>query len=128
MGELAQLVAEEVRAAQGRQRVTGRELARRVGEPNTTVARWLRGDTPMGVDELDAVADALGVEVSDLIAAAKEEQRRRRDGDVREFPGPRRGPRGVADSDTTRYDPSPNDVATTERAPSTDGARLPTAA
>lgn len=68
---LAQAVAAEIRAESGRQRVSGRELARRIDEPVTTVSRWLRGDTPVGLDELDKIATALEVDVIDLIRAAR---------------------------------------------------------
>lgn len=71
MSALAYAVAAEIRAETGRQRVSGRELARRIDEPVTTVSRWLRGDTPVGLDELDKIAAALDVDVVDLIRAAR---------------------------------------------------------
>ncbi len=68
---LAQAVAAEIRAESGRQRVSGRELARRIDEPVTTVSRWLRGDTALGLDDLDKIATALEVDLVDLIRAAR---------------------------------------------------------
>ena len=63
-------LAAEIRAEKGRQQVTGRELARRVGKPESTVARWLRGETPMSLDEIEAFAKALDVSTVDLIERA----------------------------------------------------------
>jgi transcriptional regulator with XRE-family HTH domain len=68
---LAQAVAAEIRAEKGRQRVSGRELARRIELPTTTVSRWLRGDTALGLDELDKIAAALEVDMVDIIRAAQ---------------------------------------------------------
>lgn len=68
---LAHAVAAEIRAETGRQRVSGRELARRIDEPVTTVSRWLRGDTALGLDDLDKIAAALEVDLVDLIRAAR---------------------------------------------------------
>jgi len=68
---LAQAVAAEIRAETGRQRVSGRELARRIDEPVTTVSRWLRGDTALGLDDLDKIAAALEIDLVDLIRAAR---------------------------------------------------------
>lgn len=68
---LAQAVAAEIRAESGRQRVSGRELARRIDEPVTTVSRWLRGDTALGLDDLDKIAAALEIDLVDLIRAAR---------------------------------------------------------
>ncbi len=68
---LAQAVAAEIRAEKGRQRVSGRELARRMEEPVTTVNRWLAGGSKVGLDELDKIAAALEVDLVDLIRAAR---------------------------------------------------------
>jgi transcriptional regulator with XRE-family HTH domain len=66
----------EIRAAMGRRRISGRELARRVAASmekppsDATVARMLRGDSPWDVNTLDAVARILEVTTADLIRDA----------------------------------------------------------
>lgn len=71
---LALRVAAEVRAESARRRVTGRELARRTGVPISTLSRWTTGQTPIQLDDLDRIADALGADVVTLIAAAKQQR------------------------------------------------------
>lgn len=71
---LSELVAAEVRAESARRRITGRELSRRVDVPFTTLARWLRGKSPIPLDELDSIASALGLDVVTLIASAKQQR------------------------------------------------------
>ena len=68
---LSARVAAEVRAEQARQRLTGRDLARRVDLPPSTVARWLRNDTDMTLDAAAVLAGALGVGLVDLIQRAE---------------------------------------------------------
>jgi transcriptional regulator with XRE-family HTH domain len=68
---LSARVAAEVRAEQARQRLSGRDLARRVDLPPTTVARWLRGDTAMDLDDVATLAGALGLTLVDLIERAE---------------------------------------------------------
>lgn len=81
------LLAGEIRAELGRQEMSRRELARRVGKPETTVARWLRGDTPMSIDVIESFARVLDVTTIDLVARAY--------GDVPPFgPIPRDRPNG----------------------------------
>ena len=62
-----QTVAAEVRAEMARQRISARELSRRSGLAQATLARKVRGDAELGLDDLDAIACALGVDVVDLI-------------------------------------------------------------
>jgi transcriptional regulator with XRE-family HTH domain len=64
------LLAGEIRAELGRQEMSRRELARRVGKPETTVARYLRGATDMSIDTIEQFAKALDVTTVDLIARA----------------------------------------------------------
>jgi transcriptional regulator with XRE-family HTH domain len=68
---LSARVAAEVRAEQARQRLSGRDLARRVDLPPSTVARWLRGETSMDLDDVAALAGALGLTLGDLIERAE---------------------------------------------------------
>ncbi|ROO51037.1 helix-turn-helix protein [Micromonospora sp. Llam0] len=64
---LTDLVAEEIRALQGRRRVSGRELARRLGETPSWVNYRLTGVTPINLNDLERIATALGVTVVDLL-------------------------------------------------------------
>ena len=61
-------VAGHVRAALARQRRTGRWLALAVGMSKTTMSRRLNGQQEFGVNELAAVAAALGVPIESLFA------------------------------------------------------------
>jgi len=62
-----QTVAAEVRAEMARQRMSARELSRRSGLAQATLARKIRGDAELGLDDIDVIAEALGVDVVDLI-------------------------------------------------------------
>ncbi|MDP5182134.1 helix-turn-helix transcriptional regulator [Blastococcus sp. BMG 814] len=68
---LEQRVAQEIRAELARQDRTRRWLAQVIGQPETTVARWLRGPQSPGLNELDAMCRALGVSIVDLLAAVE---------------------------------------------------------
>ena len=59
--------AARIRGLLGERRLSGRQLADRMGRPATTLARRLAGAYPWDLDELDAVAAALEVPVADLI-------------------------------------------------------------
>lgn len=59
--------AARIRGILGERRLSGRQLAQRVGCPTTTLARRLTGVYPLRLDELDAIAAALDVPVTDLI-------------------------------------------------------------
>jgi hypothetical protein len=61
------LVATEVRAWLGRRRMSGAELARRMGKSQTWIARRLDGRQAFDVDDLEHVAHVLGVQVSELL-------------------------------------------------------------
>jgi BetR domain len=62
-----QLVAAEVRAHLARHKMSGRELSRRLGEANTWATRRLSGDVPFDVDDLERVAQVLGMAAMDLL-------------------------------------------------------------
>lgn len=64
---VSEWVAGEVRAHIARQRITGVELAKRMGASQRYVSRRLKGDTPIDVDDLVRIADALDVPVTDLL-------------------------------------------------------------
>lgn len=65
------MLSEEVRAHLVRlleQRgMSGRQLARATGISQPSLSRKLRGTAPIDVDDLEAIAGALGVTVADLV-------------------------------------------------------------
>lgn len=65
-----ELVIGEIRAVMGRRRLTQTALAELVGENQAWLSRRLSGGTPIDLGDLTRIADALGVPISDLIAAA----------------------------------------------------------
>lgn len=64
---LAAEVAAEIRAMMGRRLVRQSELARRLGENDQWVSTRLRGVTPLNLNDLQRVAEALGVAPGDLL-------------------------------------------------------------
>lgn len=62
--------AAEVRAAVARAGITYQDLASQVGMPPAILSRKLNGSSPLGIEELVAIARALGVRPSDLIHTA----------------------------------------------------------
>jgi transcriptional regulator with XRE-family HTH domain len=67
---LAPFVAAEIRAEMARQNLTSAALALRVGRPKQTVHRWTAGQTPVAVDDLPAVCEALGITLVELFTSA----------------------------------------------------------
>lgn len=63
-------VAAELRAELARQGRSRRWLAEQTGQPLTTVARWVKGTTAPGLDELELMAEALGTTVVALLREA----------------------------------------------------------
>lgn len=63
---LSEQVAEEIRALLGRRRMSGRELARRMGASPSWVNFRLTGAQPINLDDLQRFADALEVDAMDL--------------------------------------------------------------
>jgi transcriptional regulator with XRE-family HTH domain len=57
-------VAAEVRAELGRQRVSGAELAKRLGVSGVWVSRRLNAHQPLTTDDLEAISRALDVSVT----------------------------------------------------------------
>lgn len=60
-------VAEEIRALLARRDMSRSELARRLGVSAMWVSDRLRGQTPIGLDDLERMARILGVEPVDLL-------------------------------------------------------------
>lgn len=67
---LADSVAAEVRAELARQHISGRQLARLLGEPYSKVGRWTKGDDPLDINELERIGSVIGVSVPDLLLRA----------------------------------------------------------
>lgn len=59
-----EIVAAEVRAELARQRISGRQAARRLGWTQQALSRRLTGDIPFNVAELAELAGLLGIEVT----------------------------------------------------------------
>jgi transcriptional regulator with XRE-family HTH domain len=66
---LGQRMAAEIRAEMARQDRSIRSLAEQIGESHVTVGRWVKGRSPLKLDELDSVCRALGLTIADLLAA-----------------------------------------------------------
>lgn len=66
---MRQRVAEEVRVALARRRLSASELARRMGVTQRYISRRLTAEIAFDVDDLQHVASALGVAVTDLLPA-----------------------------------------------------------
>jgi transcriptional regulator with XRE-family HTH domain len=64
------LVASEVRAELGRQRISGSALAKSLGMSQAGISRRLRGEVPFDVDELSAIAALLNVPLSALLTGS----------------------------------------------------------
>lgn len=59
-------VAEEIRALLARRRISASELARRMDVTQPYISRRLTGDTALDLDDLERIANVLGVQVLDL--------------------------------------------------------------
>lgn len=66
-GKLRAEIAEEVRALLGRRRMSDIALARTIERSHTYVYRRLAGETAFDADDLEKIAEALGVNVVDLL-------------------------------------------------------------
>lgn len=67
-GQLRDQVAEEVRVWLARRKMSGAELARRLGRSQTFIAKRLDGRQAFDVDDLEQVGHILGVSAADLIS------------------------------------------------------------
>lgn len=68
---LEQRIAAELRAELARQGRSRHWLADQIGKPVTTVARWLRGATSPGLNDLDASCQALDMTIANLLSAVE---------------------------------------------------------
>jgi transcriptional regulator with XRE-family HTH domain len=67
---LSKDIAKVVRGLLAERRITVQEFAATMGEPNSSVARWINGGGTFKTDKLDDMADALGMETADLVMLA----------------------------------------------------------
>jgi transcriptional regulator with XRE-family HTH domain len=67
---LSKDIAKVVRGLLAERRITVQEFAAKMGEPNSSVARWINGGGTFKTDKLDDMADALGMETADLVMLA----------------------------------------------------------
>lgn len=65
--EYSEATARNLRAECARQRISGRELARRLGENYMWSQRRLAGEQPITVDDVARIAVVLGVPVAELM-------------------------------------------------------------
>jgi transcriptional regulator with XRE-family HTH domain len=65
----------EIKVTMVRAGVTGRELARRLGTSQTWVSTRLNGTTPLDLNELQRIANALGVGIIDLLRPTLKESK-----------------------------------------------------
>jgi transcriptional regulator with XRE-family HTH domain len=66
---LNELVASEIRGWLGKRRMSGRQLAAKMLVSQTWMSTRLRGDTEIGLNDLQRFATALNVQVTDLLPA-----------------------------------------------------------
>ena len=64
-------LAGEIRAEVARQQQSKSAIAAALGVVPATLSRKLAGDQPLHTEELDCIADILGVEPSELVARAE---------------------------------------------------------
>jgi transcriptional regulator with XRE-family HTH domain len=69
---LRESVAEEIRVLLARRMMSASELGRRVGMTQPYISRRLTGETAFDIDDLAKIADALGVEVAELLPRPNE--------------------------------------------------------
>lgn len=72
---LSARVAAELRAELARQRITGRELARRLGRSSNWASMKTSGAQRLSLDELEQVAGVLGLTAEDLVRRANPSMR-----------------------------------------------------
>lgn len=66
---LRELAAEEIRVILARRRMSAAELSRRTGIRQQALSRRMTGETAFDLDDLERIADVLGVAVTDLLPA-----------------------------------------------------------
>jgi transcriptional regulator with XRE-family HTH domain len=69
-GALARAVSSEVRAAMGRHRISGMQLANLTGVSQNYIASRLRDESPFTVNDIENICKALGEDPGPLWASA----------------------------------------------------------
>lgn len=67
---LSKDVARVIRGILAERQMTVQQFAARMGEPNSSVARWVNGSGTFKTDKLDAMADALDMDTAELVLRA----------------------------------------------------------
>lgn len=67
-GDFALALNAAIRAEMGAQRVTGKELAARIGRSQNYVSMRLRDEFGFNLDDLAFIAEALGMDPAELLA------------------------------------------------------------
>jgi transcriptional regulator with XRE-family HTH domain len=66
-GRLREHVAEEIRVLLARRKMSANQLAQLTGIKQSSLSRRMTGETAFDMDDLELIADALGVAVTDLM-------------------------------------------------------------
>lgn len=69
--QLSRAVAEQIRRLLTERGISGNQLATLTGIPQVTIARKLRGASPVDLDDVQAICLALDVDPVDLLALAQ---------------------------------------------------------
>lgn len=85
---LTEQVAEEIRVLLTRRRMSGRQLAAKLGVSQTWLSSRLVGNTPIDLNDLQRIAEALQVNPTDLLPSKPSDGHARVTGHYR-APGPR---------------------------------------
>jgi transcriptional regulator with XRE-family HTH domain len=115
---LSERAAEEIRALLGRRRMSGRELARRLGASPSWVNFRLTGSQPISLDDLQRFADVLDVPVTDLLPRTEE-------GRLITTAAPRGGTRAGTNERSTRLAEWPRSGGHTSRTPRPSSTQRP---
>lgn len=68
----AQAVAREIRRELGEHKMSGRELARRIHRSETYVRQRISGEKPLDLNDLEDIAEVLGLDVIILLRKAEQ--------------------------------------------------------
>lgn len=69
--QLSRAVGEEISRLLTERGMSGNQLAKATGIPQPTIARKLRGASPVDLDDVQAICAVLEVDVADLLAWAQ---------------------------------------------------------
>ena len=78
-GPFARAISGEIRSVMARERVSGAQLASRIGRSQTYLAKRLRDEVPLGANDVEDICRELGVDLGSLLIAAVRASRRRQD-------------------------------------------------